>query len=86
MGGLRMTTLMHFIQAQKINWIKLLLDNKDTVPFEFVSQFINMGLKDYLKCNINPDKLPSNLPSFYQEILSSWFSLKLELKSHHEIQ
>ena len=86
MGGLRMTNLMHFIQAQKINWIKLLLDNKDTVPFEFVSQFINMGLEDYLKCNINPDKLPSNLPSFYQEVLSSWFSLKLEPKTHHEIQ
>ena len=86
MGGLRMTNLVHFIHAQKINWIKLLLENKDTIPFEFLSQFINMGLEDFLKCNIDPDNLPNNLPAFYQEVLSSWFSLKLEPLTQHEIQ
>ena len=86
MGGLRMTNLNHFIQAQKINWVKQLLDNKDTVPFEFLSQLINMTLEDYLKCNIDPDNMPNDLPTFYHEVFIAWFSLKLEPQTQHEIQ
>ena len=86
LGGLRMTNLSHFIKAQKINWIKCLLDNKGTVPYEHVSQFINMDLQDYLKCNLDPIDLPPNLPQFYKEILSSWFAIKTEPQNIAEVQ
>ena len=37
-GGLRMTNFSHFIQAQKVNWIQRLLNNKETIPYEYLSQ------------------------------------------------
>ena len=75
-----MTNLSHFIKAQKINWIKRLLQNKETVPYEYVSKFLNMDLKDYLKCNIEATDLPDELPMFYKEILSAWFAIKQSQK------
>ena len=85
-GGLRMTNLSHFIKAQKINWIKRLLQNKETVPHEYVSKFLNMDLKDYLKCNIEHTDLPVELPMFYKQVLSAWFSIKTEPKNTDEVQ
>jgi len=85
-GGLRMTNLLHFIKAQKINWIKRLLNNKETVPYVYVSQFINMDLKDYLKCSLESTDLPPNLPQFYREVLSDWFAIKKEPKHSDEVQ
>ena len=77
-GGLRMTNLQHFTNAQKVNWVKRLINDKETVPYEYICQFINMKLQDYLKCNINPNNLSKKLPDFYKEVLQAWFSLKSE--------
>ena len=77
-GGLRLTNLQHFTNAQKVNWVKRLINDKETVPYEYICQFINMKLYDYLKCNINPNNLSKKLPDFYKEVLQAWFSLKSE--------
>ena len=83
-GVLCMTNLSHFNKAQKIYWIKRLLNNKETVPFEYLSQFIKMDLQDYLKCNVEPIALPPDLPKFYNIVLSAWFSIKTEPKTTDE--
>ena len=51
MGGLRMPDLDNFIQSQNINWIKRLLENQSTLPFAYISSFINMSFEHFLKCN-----------------------------------
>ena len=78
MGGLRMLNLDKFIQSQNITWIKRLLDNQSTLPFSYISSFIEMSFDHFLKCNLNPNCLPRNLPQFYKSILLSWFALKQE--------
>ena len=85
-GCLRMTNLSNFIKAQKTNWIKRLLQNKETVPYEYISQFINMDLKDYLKCSIESTAISLNLLPFYKEVLNAWFSLKAEPKTIEKVQ
>jgi len=35
-----------------------------------------MGLKQFLKCNFDPDDLPSDMPMFYRQVLHAWFALK----------
>ena len=52
-GGLRMINLEQYIKAQKIKRIKLLLNNRDTVPYSYSSFFIDVTLEHYLKCNLN---------------------------------
>ena len=86
MGGLRMPNLYHFIQSQNVNWIKRLLANQSTLPFNYISTFIHMPLEHYLKCNPDPNDLPRNLPTFYKLILSSWFALKQEPSTIANVQ
>ena len=77
-GGLRMPNLNCIITAQKINWIKRLLDNKETLPYAYISTFLNMPIECFLKCNPSVDSLPKTLPQFYTDIFLAWFSLKHE--------
>ena len=85
-GGLRMPNLHYYVKAQKMNWIKLLLNNKTTVPYQYLSTFLCMKLNDYLKCNTDADDLPKDIPKFYQEILQAWFSMKEEPQTSADIQ
>ena len=86
MGGLRMLNLDKFIQSQNITWIKRLLDNQSTLPFSYISSFIEMSFDHFLKCNLNPNGLPRNLPQFYKSILLSWFALKQEPLTVADVQ
>ena len=85
-GGLRMTNLFCYNKAQKINWIKIFLLNKETMPFKFLSTFINIKFEHYLKCNVDPLAISQNMPNFYKEVLSAWFSLKKKPFLVNEIQ
>ena len=58
-----------------------MLDNKETIPYKRIELYINMKVEDYVKCNIDKNELPLNMPEFYKEVLSSWFSLKSEPKT-----
>ena len=83
---LRMPNLYHFIQSQNVNWIKRLLENQSTLPFNYISTFIHMPFEHYLKCNPDPNDLPRKLPTFYKLILSSWFALKQEPSTIANVQ
>ena len=65
-GGLRMVDFNKYVTAQKTNWIKRLLENKSTIPFHHMSQFLpNINFETFLKCSVDPDKLSSHTPDFY---------------------
>ena len=85
-GGLRLTNLECYIHAQKINWIKHLLYDENTVPAQYVASFIEMEMINFLKCNIDSDDISVNIPEFYREILHAWFCLKKEPETAQEIQ
>ena len=44
-GGLRMVNIDLYSIAQKNNWVKLLLNNKETVPYAYINMFLNMPLE-----------------------------------------
>ena len=86
-GGLRMVDFDQYVMAQKANWIKRLLENKSTIPFHFLTQFLpKIDFEIFLKCSFDPDKLPAHIPSFYRQILCAWFFLKSDPKDICDIQ
>ena len=85
-GGLRMTNLNVFITAQKINFIKRLVENESLFPAKYLTSFIEMNFKDFLKTNADIADLPQNIPAFYKEVLTGWFSLKEDPKHNCDIQ
>ena len=84
-GGLKMTNLKCYIAAQKINWIKNLLNNRRAFPFKYLSSQLKMSLQDYLKCSVDTALLPNNISHFYKDILGHLFTLKEEPSSIEEI-
>jgi hypothetical protein len=67
-GGLRLTDFNCYIKAQKSNWIKRLVNNKETVPFKYLIQFLpEIKFEDFLKCSIDPETLPHEMPTFYRQ-------------------
>ena len=86
-GGLRMVHFDNYVMAQKTSWVKRLLDNRDTVPFHYLSQFLpDMNFETFLKCSFDPDKLPDTIPYFYRQVLCAWFYLKKDPKNISDIQ
>ena len=81
-----MPNLDHFIQAQNINWIKRILENRSTLPYHYISTFIGMPFEIFLKCNLHQDCLPNKLPKFDRDILLAWFSLKQEPSTVSDVQ
>ena len=81
-GGLKMTHLGYYIMAQKVIWIKRLLENQTTLPFHYLSTFLpEMKFEDFLKCSVKPKNIPDSIPPFYRQVLYVWFLLKQEPKS-----
>ena len=85
-GGLRMTRLDIYVIAQLTNWIKRFINNRETIPTHYISNFIDMTLTDYLKCNIEKNDIPDTMPQFYQNVLNAWLSLKEEPTSASDVQ
>ena len=81
-----MTNLTFYNKAQKINWIKILMENKETIPFDYIGTFLNVKLEHYLKSSIDPETIPYNLPTFYKEVLNAWFQLKNKPTHSEDIQ
>ena len=71
-----MSNLHLNIRAKKMYWIKLLLNNKTIVPYQYLSTFVSMTLSDYLKCNNDAIDLPQDIPNIYKEFLKAWKNLK----------
>ena len=85
-GGLSVPNIDMYIKANRIGWIKRLLC-KDSRNMQFLKMFIpRIDLFHFIKCNYNPKDLPSDIPTFYFQVLYAWFSLKEEPKNPLDIR
>jgi hypothetical protein len=78
-----MLDIKSFLKAQKVMWAKRLL-TPDMASWKAVPRKLletQLGL-DIFKCSMICTKKPAGFPSFYWQILGSWFELKslIELK------
>ena len=78
MGGLSIPNVKKFVQANRVMWIKRLLDTKNR-SMQYLSIYLPMlPFLHFIKCNISPDDLPHTIPSFYREVLYAWLNIKIE--------
>lgn len=75
-GGIKFPNVKNFLAARHISWIKLLRNYKESIPWFYLNSFLKMKLDDYLKCTAENIDIPNNIPTFYKEILSTWFKTK----------
>jgi len=82
-GGLQMINLENQIKALKIKWISRLLDDNVTGRWKDICKhwFIpSGGLPFILNLNCKPGDVMKivqcNIPAFYKDVLTAWFSLK----------
>ena len=66
-----------YIKANKAIWAKRLLNDEDNWVQYIKSYLPDISLKHFLKCNFNPNDLPSYIPEFYRQVLHAWFTLKI---------
>ena len=85
-GGLRMTNLEWFIDAQLLSWVNKIMNDADSLPANYIQSFLDMPLKLYLKCRINDNEIPKSLPTFYQNVLQRWFRAMVQPKSGVDVQ
>jgi hypothetical protein len=85
-GGLRLTNLELHMKAQKIMWIKRLALNRETLPFYYIMQFINLKFDEFLKCSLQIQDIDKKMPLFYKEIFTYWFELKTAPITKFDIQ
>jgi hypothetical protein len=89
-GGLRMLDVDSFLKAQKVMWVKRLLEpgkaSWKAVPMLFLNKLLGA---DTFKCNMSCKEKPKDFPGFYWQILKSWnetTSLVNEIKTPFEIR
>ena len=72
-GGLKMIDLEAMIKAQKVMWVKRLLDENfaswKAFPYWL---FGHIHPRDFFKCSYSKEKLPFNLTLFYHQIAYAW--------------
>ena len=74
MGGLRLPDIDISIKAQKISWIKRIINNPNAAWLQHLyTQLPNMNIIDILKCSMDDDDL-NKLPEFYKQVFDFWFS------------
>ena len=67
-GGLKMIDFENMVKAQKLMWIKRIYNNNQSSWKAFPEWLTSpMKLTDFLKCNINHENLPFDLPLFYNQ-------------------
>ena len=75
-GGLKLTHMDTFIKAQKVVWVKRLLDDKSP-SFNYLKQFLpKMLFSDLLYCSISPEDMSCDIPLFYRQVLYVWFHIQ----------
>ena len=84
-GGLRMTNIQMHVNAQLASWIKRLLQNKNSVPFNYISSLIHMNMTDFLKCSFDSNNFPQDFPDFYKNIFCAWFAIKEAPKTKDDV-
>ena len=75
-GGLKMIDFKEIIKAQKIIWVKRLLNSEESkwkaVLMEFYKE---MEITDIIKCNFDKSCIKEDLPEFYKQILYIWMQV-----------
>ena len=84
-GGLRMTDISIYIDAQLASWVNRLLRNTESIPYKYISSLLHMKLNDFVKCNYDTNNFPNNFPKFYKDIFTAWFNLKEMPKTKEDI-
>ena len=74
-GGVKLTDFDSFVKTQKVLWAKRLLDD-DQASTQYLQTFLKINLSHLLKCNLDPDMIPINIPFFYRQVLHAWFNFK----------
>ena len=85
-GGLKIPDFEKYVLANRVTWVKRLLDNKSS-NLSYLLMFLpDVDFSYFLNCNYNPNDLPLEIPTFYRQILFSWFFLKEEPQNFIEIR
>jgi len=75
-GGMKIPHIDYYVKANKAIWVKRLLNDKDNWVQYLKTYLPDISLKQFLKCNFDPDDLPFDIPMFYRQVLHAWFALK----------
>ena len=76
-GGLKVPHVESAVMAQKAIWVKHFLKNTDACWLQLLKSHLpGMTLCDLLKCSTDADEIAPEIPTFYRQILQSWYCLK----------
>jgi hypothetical protein len=82
-GGLRMLDIDSFIKAQKVMWVKRLLEpgkaSWKAVPLLYLNEFLGPNT---FKCNLSCEEKPKNFPDFYWLIIKCWNEINTTTKDY----
>ena len=81
-----MTDVFAYTKAQKLNWVKRLYKNCNTVPYEILASKLDIPVDIFLKSSCDPTQITRKIPLFYREILEAWFELKSNSDISQDIQ
>ena len=88
-GGLRMINFQFMFKSLKAMWIKRMMTNTNANWLLYIKSLIDINLSDFIKCNLNPNKIPNSIPKFYKQVFSAWAEIKDQMydyKSPWEIR
>ena len=86
-GGLKIPELSLHAKAQKISWVKRIINNPKAAWMQlFSSELPEMHIQDILKCTIDPKELSFDIPAFYRQVLLGWYEIKTNPKSATDIR
>jgi hypothetical protein len=76
-GGLRMLDVESFLKAQKVMWVKRLLEpgtaSWKAIPILHLKEFFGL---DTFKCNMSCLERPKDFPDFYWQVIRFWNEIK----------
>ena len=73
-----------YVMALKANWVKRLVENRDTVHIIILTSiYPGFTLEDYFKYSVNP---PFQIPFFYMQVLFAWFNIKKDPKHANDLR
>ena len=85
-GGIKLPHVESLVKASKAVWVKRML-NEDENWIQYLKTFLpNISIKQLLKCNVKPDDLLQEIPTFYRQIFQAWFSLHKEPTNALEVR
>ena len=83
-GGIQLPNIELLVKAQKVNWIKRILENSNSAWMQLLYTFLpSINITHLLKCSIDPHDLSTDIPNFFRQILSDPPATALDIR--HEM-